>query len=62
MGILSKSTIDKWIIFYLNVESRGFDATVSFDEIIEVILHHLKTVFQWRELSIKQFFSDTILT
>ena len=43
MGILSKSTIDMWIIPHLTVGSRGFDPTVPIHEIIEAILHRLKT-------------------
>ena len=43
MGILSKSTIDTWIIPHLTVGSRGFDPTVPIHEIIEAILHRLKT-------------------
>jgi transposase len=62
MGILSKNTIDTWIIPHLTVGSRGFDPTVPIHEIIEAILHRLKTGCQWRELPTKQFFSDTILS
>ena len=62
MGILSKSTIDTWIIPHLTVGSRGFDPTVPIHEIIEAILYRLKTGCQWRELPTKQFFSDTILS
>ena len=61
MGILSKNTIDTWIIPHLTVGSRGFDPTVPVHEIVEAILHRLKTGCQWRELPTKQFFSDTIL-
>ena len=61
MGILSRNTVETWIIPHLTVGSRGFDPTVPIHEIIEAILHHLKTVSQWRKLPTKQFFSDTIL-
>ena len=61
MGILSRNTIETWIIPHLTVGSRGFDPTVPIHEIIEAILHRLKTGCQWRELPTKQFFSDTIL-
>ena len=43
MGIFSKNTIDTWIIPHLTVGSRGFDPTVPIHEIIEAILHRLKT-------------------
>lgn len=62
MGILGKNTIDTWIIPHLTVGSRGFDPTVPIHEIIEAILHRLKTGCQWRELPTKQFFSGTILS
>jgi transposase len=62
MGILSKNTIDKWIIPQLTIGSRGFDPTVPINEIVEAILHRLKTGCQWRELPTKQFFSGTILS
>jgi transposase len=62
MGILSKNTIDTWIIPHLTIGSRGFDPTVPIHEIIEAILHRLKTGCQWRELPTKQFFSGTILS
>ena len=62
MGILSKNTIDTWIIPHLTVGSRGFDPTVPIHEIIEAILHRLKTGCQWRELPTKQFFDGTVLT
>jgi hypothetical protein len=61
MGILSKHTIEKWIIPHLTVGSRSFDPTVPIYEIVEAILPRLKTDCQWRELPTKQFFSDTIL-
>ena len=62
MGILSKNTIDTWIIPHLTVGSRGFDPTVPIYEIVEAILHRLKTGCQWRELPTKQFFSDAVLS
>ena len=43
MGILGKNTIDMWIIPYLTVGSRGFDPTVPIHELVEAILHRLKT-------------------
>jgi transposase len=53
MGILSKNTIETWIIQHLTVGSRGFEPTVPIHEIIEAILHRLKTGCQWRELPTK---------
>lgn len=62
MGILSKNTIETWIIPYLTTGSRGFDPTVPIDEIVDAIFYRLKTGCQWRELPTKQFFSGTILS
>lgn len=61
MGILSKSTIEKWIIPNLTVGERGFEPTVPVIEIVECIFHRLKTGCQWRELPTKQFFSGKVL-
>lgn len=49
MGILNKSTIEKWILPHLTVGERGFATTVPLIEIVECILHRLKTGCQWRE-------------
>jgi transposase len=61
MGILSKSTIEKWILPHLTVGERGFETTVPLIEIVECILHRLKTGCQWRELPTKQFFTTKTL-
>lgn len=62
MGILSKSTIEKWILPHLPLGKRGFAPTVPMVEIVECILYRLKTGCQWRELPTKQFFSDKVLS
>ena len=61
MGILSKSTIEKWIIPNLTVGGRGFEPTAPLVEIVECIFYRLKTGCQWRELPTKEFFSDVVL-
>ena len=61
MGIIDKSMIEKWILPHLTVGTRGFETTVPMVEIVECILHRLKTGCQWRELPTKQFFSAKIL-
>ena len=61
MGIVSKSTIEKWILPHLTIGERGFETTVPLIEVVECIFHRLKTGCQWRELPTKQFFSDKIL-
>jgi transposase len=62
MGILDKNTIEKWIIPHLTVGSRGFSPKVPLVEIVTVILYRLKTGCQWRELPLKEFFSDEKIT
>lgn len=61
MGILSKSTIEKWILPHLPIGERGFEPTVPLEEIVEAIFHRLKTGCQWRELPTKEFFRAKIL-
>ncbi|AFK04322.1 transposase IS4 family protein [Emticicia oligotrophica DSM 17448] len=61
MGILNKSTIEKWILPHLPIGERGFETTVPLIEIVECILYRLKTGCQWRELPTKQFFTTKIL-
>ncbi len=62
MGMLSKNTIEKWIIPHLSVGSRGFEPTVPLVELVEAIFYRLKTGCQWRELPTKEFFRGTILS
>jgi transposase len=60
--MLSKSTIEKWIIPNLSIGSRGFEPKVHLVELVEAILYRLKTGCQWRELPTEKFFSGTILS
>lgn len=62
MGILSKSTIEKWILPHLTIGERGFETTVPLIEVVGAIFHRLKTGCQWRELPTKQFFTSKILS
>lgn len=62
MGILNKDTIERWIIPHLTRGKRGFDVSVPVVEIVAAILYRLKTGCQWRELPLKEFFSDKSLT
>lgn len=61
MGIMDKAMIEKWILPYLTVGTRGFDTTVPLTEIVECIFHRLKTGCQWREIPTKQFFNAKTL-
>jgi transposase len=62
MGILNKSTIETWILPHLTVGERGFETTVPLIEVVDAILHRLKTGCQWRELPTKEFFTSKILS
>jgi transposase len=63
MEILSKSTIEQYILPNLSVGSRGKECEiVLLTEIVSAILFRLKTGCQWRQLPIKQFFSNDALT
>ena len=42
-GMLSKNTLEKWIIPNLSVGSRGFEPKVPLVELVEAILYRLKT-------------------
>lgn len=41
--MLSKNTIEKWIIPSLSVRSRGFEPKVPLYKLVEAILYRLKT-------------------
>jgi transposase len=56
MGVLNKDIIETWIIPHLTVGSRGFEPTVSVEEIINAIFYRLKTGCQWRELPTRRIF------
>lgn len=62
MGILSKNTIETWILPHLPIGKRGFETTVPLEEIVLAILYRVKTGCQWRELPTKELFSATILS
>lgn len=61
MGIINKAMIVKWILPHLTIGTRGFDPTVPLIEVVECILHRLKTGCQWPELPTKQFFTGKVL-
>jgi len=62
MEVLSKATIETWILPYLTPGKRGFEPKVPVVEIVMLILYRLKTGCQWRQLPLKQFFSGEALT
>ena len=63
MEILSKHTIEEYILPNLSIGLRGKECEIPFlTEIVSAILYRLKTGCQWRQLPVKQFFSNNILT
>lgn len=63
MEILSKDKIEHYILPNLSVGLRGKECeTGLLLEIVSAILYRLKTGCQWRQLPVKQFFSNKMLT
>ncbi len=62
MEVLDKTTIRQWILPHLSTGERGSDCRVDLAEVVEAILHRLKTGCQWRQLPVKQFFTENPLT
>ena len=62
MEVLRKDIIRTWILPHLSTGTRGCSCSVDLLEVVETILFKLKTGCQWRQLPIKQFFTDTRLT
>ena len=62
MEVLRKDIIRTWILPHLSTGTRGCSCSVDLLEVVETILFKLKTGCQWRQLPIKQFFTDTLLT
>jgi transposase len=56
MGVISKDSINRWIVPQLSQGKRGEKLKVETCEIVAAILHKLKTGCQWRELPTKEFF------
>ena len=55
MEVISKSSIEKWIVPYLSIGKRGAKTDVAIGDIVQVILHRLKTGVQWGFLPLKAF-------
>jgi transposase len=56
MGVLSKHTIETYIIPYLPVNKRGPKPSVPRYQLVNSMLYRLKTGCQWRELPITEHF------
>lgn len=62
MEVLSKDIIRTWILPHLPFGTRGQGLTVEPVELLEAILHKLKTGCQWRFLPVRHFFSQQALS
>ena len=62
MEVLRKDIIRTWILPHLSVGTRGPEPTVDLLEVVETILYKLKTGCQWRQLPLKQFFTQAALS
>lgn len=63
MEILSKNTIEQYILPNLSIGTRGKECEIELlTDIVSSILYRLKTGCQWRQLPVKQFFSNDVLT
>jgi hypothetical protein len=60
MGILNKSTIEKWILPHLTIVERGFETTVPLIEVVECILHRLKTGSVGCPMSVARITNQTV--
>lgn len=63
MEILSKNTIEQYILPNLSIGLRGTECETDFLlEVVSAILYRLKTGCQWRQLPVKQVFTKKVLT
>ncbi len=60
--VLDKDTIKKEIMPYLSVAKRGFSCQGCLEEVVNAILHKLKTGCQWNQLPVEHLFSDVVLS
>ncbi len=58
MEVLRKDIIRTWLLPYLSCGSRGPEVKADLLEVVEAILYKLKTGCQWRQLPVKQFFTE----
>lgn len=61
--ILSKNTIEQYILPNLSIGLRGKECEIEqLTDIVSAILYRLKTGCQWRQLPVKHFFNNKVLT
>lgn len=59
---MSEDKIEKWILPHLSKGRRGFKSKVNLKKVMLLILKRLKTGCQWRELSIKEYFEEGLIS
>ena len=57
-GNTEQNSIEKWKVAHLSTWSRGFEPTAPIMN--EAIFYRLKTGCQWRDITTKEFFRETI--
>ncbi|WP_313578205.1 IS5 family transposase [Chishuiella sp.] len=60
LELISEYKIKEFILPHLSRGKRGFKSKFDLIKIVQLILKRLKTGCQWRELSVKEYFSDAI--
>lgn len=60
--VLDKDTIKNEIIPYLSVAKRGYVSQGSLIEVVNAILHKLKSGCQWHQLPVEHLFGDVVLS
>jgi transposase len=58
MEVLSKDTIEQWIVPYLSVGRRGTKVKVEVWRIVAAVLYRLKSGCQWSMLPTEKFFTS----
>ena len=60
--VLDKDTIKNEIMPYLSVAKRGYVSQGSLIEVVNAILHQLKSGCQWHQLPVEHLFGDVVLS
>jgi transposase len=62
MEVLSKDIIERWIIPHLSKGKRWPKPEVNLVDVVQAILHRLKTGTQWRFIPVGEFFAPEAIT
>ena len=60
--VLDKDTIKNEIMPYLSVAKRGYVSQGSLIEVVNAMLHKLKSGCQWHQLPVEHLFGDVVLS